>query len=465
MALQALKETKHSAARCRLSPPGSPSKRTASSSSAATSKPQPFKSKLLAALDAEMENVRSVPHATYQLSTSAAASQRLPPKASPAAPMHSVASILTPGPLEPPPKVRKKTTMPPPPISMDQLALLAEESIAAVASSKAAVLPPKEHVVYSYKDYSPEPAVVYTRHEEEANELVACLRGPLGLDMEWRVMFNRGAGRGARRTALVQLCDKPGLIVCQELIENPAVVKAGANILNDGRKLFNDFGIHAANLVELSALAREVDQSFTASHTRRIVSLAEMVRCYCDEKVLEKGDVRTGNWEAAPLNDEQKKYAANDVHSGLMVALRLYALAEQQARTLDASTFTSAVPAFAAAGPGEAAPSAAAEDDAETVSGGDPADALCPPPRRQHMRAYSLWHRERKALDGIRAALRTKENPLAASTVVSYVIWALQADASLPYSMPDLIALVQLEIGSWARHRGWILKQDPKGRP
>ena len=31
-----------------------------------------------------------------------------------------------------------------------------------------------------------------------------------------------------------------------------------------------------------------------------------MVRCYCDEKLLEKGDVRTGNWEAAPLDDEQK---------------------------------------------------------------------------------------------------------------------------------------------------------------
>ena len=238
MALQALKETKYSAARCRLSPPSSPSKRAASSSaSAAMSKPQPFKSKLLAALDAEMENVLPRAGGSSQACQpgSLAAPQRLPrkpsvvaasaggagaravhlantcvvephtvlshttqrtlcsihpffqaskrkansnPNSKPAAPMHSVAAVLTPGPLEPPPKVRKKTTMPPPmPITMDRLVQLAEENIVAVEAAKAAKQPPKEPVVYSYKDYSPSPAVVYTCNEEEANDLVECLRG------------------------------------------------------------------------------------------------------------------------------------------------------------------------------------------------------------------------------------------------------------------------------------------------
>jgi hypothetical protein len=31
--------------------------------------------------------------------------------------------------------------------------------------------------VFSYKDYTPAPTVVYTRHEEEANDLVECLAG------------------------------------------------------------------------------------------------------------------------------------------------------------------------------------------------------------------------------------------------------------------------------------------------
>lgn len=41
----------------------------------------------------------------------------------------------------------------------------------------------------------------------------------------------------------------------------------------------------------------------------------------------------------------------------------------------------------------------------------------------------------------------------------SYVIGALQADTTLPYSMAALKDLVQLEAGSWVRHRDWILRQ------
>ncbi len=42
----------------------------------------------------------------------------------------------------------------------------------------------------------------------------------------------------------------------------------------------------------------------------------------------------------------------------------------------------------------------------------------------------------------------------------SYVVRALQADPSLPYDMDRLKVFVQLESGSWARHREWILEQD-----
>ena len=42
----------------------------------------------------------------------------------------------------------------------------------------------------------------------------------------------------------------------------------------------------------------------------------------------------------------------------------------------------------------------------------------------------------------------------------SYVVRALQADASLPFSMERLKAFVQLEAGSWRRHRDWILEKD-----
>lgn len=84
---------------------------------------------------------------------------------------------------------------------------------------------------FSYKDCNPEPAIVYTCHEEEANDLVQNLRGyvffirrkstlilvyrPIGFDMEWRVMFHRNLPTGARRTAVVQLCDKLMILIVQ----------------------------------------------------------------------------------------------------------------------------------------------------------------------------------------------------------------------------------------------------------
>lgn len=69
---------------------------------------------------------------------------------------------------------------------------------------------------YSYKDYTPTPAVVYTPDEEEANDLVQCLRGPvLGFDLEWVVLFRRGRTPTNHRTALVQLCDSRMILLVQ----------------------------------------------------------------------------------------------------------------------------------------------------------------------------------------------------------------------------------------------------------
>ena len=69
--------------------------------------------------------------------------------------------------------------------------------------------------LYSYKQYRPVPAVVYTQHEEEANDLVQGMKGPLGFDLEWVVTFRRGKTPMERRTALVQLCDAQMILLVQ----------------------------------------------------------------------------------------------------------------------------------------------------------------------------------------------------------------------------------------------------------
>lgn len=96
------------------------------------------------------------------------------------------------------------------------------KNISSKSSSDATTYPS-----YSHKDYSPRATVVYTQHEDEANNLVGALRGydmvlipfallnlsprPLGFDLEWRPQFVRGAQE--RRTALVQLSDETMILL------------------------------------------------------------------------------------------------------------------------------------------------------------------------------------------------------------------------------------------------------------
>ncbi|KAI0672541.1 ribonuclease H-like domain-containing protein [Trametes maxima] len=384
--------------------------------------------------------------------------------------------------------------------------------------------------LYSYEDYKPSPAVVYTPDEGEADELVQCLRGPvIGFDLEW-VFHSRRGGAVNRRTALVQLSDAHMILLIQvnamrkfpqkvkELIEDKAITKLGANIKQDGWKLFRDFGILARGLVELGALAREADPSFSVKYKRSVVSLASVVERYTG-KTLDKGKVRTSNWENHPLTQAQKFYAANDAHCALMVYNRLTEIATQHGITLDpeacgadlteeyrakiasASRKAAASSADTAsadlAATSEAGPQPTTEASGSAATAPDPrfyvrplvyatdADTLTVPktstsssagsihstnmvvaPRQyeqpqspQHLRAYKLWQNN-CSLSDICAKLRSKDNPLAHSTVISYVVAALQSNPQLSFDMDRLKAFVQLEIGSWERHRDWILRKD-----
>ncbi|KAI0357923.1 ribonuclease H-like protein [Trametes cingulata] len=556
----ALKETKLPATLCRMSPPSSPSRarvRSASqlAGSSASDPPLPRKSRLLATLDAEIPQWLSGPTATLKESANTSASKTVPPIADPK-PIHPFfMSSQTTGSIQPKPRERAKTA----PASSASSKGKSREKLATatlesdvenhpegameVDGEVTAAVPEPSLPLYSYKDYDPSPAVVYTPHEEEANDLVQCLKGPvLGFDFEWVVKFRRGKTPMSHRTALVQLSDARMILLVQvsamkkfpqkvkEIIENKDIIKLGANIKNDGQKLFNDFGILGRNLVELGAIARHVDPSFAALHKRSIVSLAKVVEAYT-RKTLDKGKVRTSNWEVQPLSEAQKFYAANDAHCALMVYNRLVALAEENGVTLipadfgadlakeyqlkqakastlaaqrvavhatnlpSSSSSTTPTSAQSATRPPSSASAVAApstssassshpkpasstygrplvfagessagpsshSSPSHSSSNPKPGSSAREPPRPQHLRAYNLWHHRDMPLPDICAALRSKDNPLAHSTVISYVVRALQADPTLPFSMDRLKAFVQLESGSWTRHRDWILQMD-----
>jgi hypothetical protein len=209
--------------------------------------------------------------------------------------------------------------------------------------------------LYSYKDYTPEPIRVYTQSVYEVNDHLPLLRGPLGFDMEWKVLFHRKAT--SRATAVVQICDEryiwviqvsvmrrceslfgvqypipklnPGLgfpFALREILENPDVPKIGVSIrsgylfccpissvneihvwlTDDAKKLYKDFGVKMQNLVELSYMSRQADKDRRLGgklHARKLISLQSLVGGYLSKHLL-KSDARLSDWEVR-LSDEQ----------------------------------------------------------------------------------------------------------------------------------------------------------------
>ncbi|KAI0694545.1 ribonuclease H-like domain-containing protein [Cytidiella melzeri] len=507
MAMQVLKESTYSAARCRLNgPPSSPSRK---STTQAIARP-PFKSRILAAIDLDVV----VEDAENCLPTSVIVQLQA----------QKPAILSTNG----------ETSNPPGPLSTSQLHpfFMAEQAAShdigatGPSTTPALLYPPTDDTrdaasnlsfqepgsstlvpaeagnpepdvvtkpkarLYSYKDYKPQAKIVYTRQEEDADEIAEKLSGPLGFDMEWPVIMRRGVSPVSRRTATIQISDRSVILIAQvsamkrfpqklkALIENAAIPKIGANIRNDGQKLLKDYGVTPKNLIELGALAREADPAFSSK--RSIVSLSKMIEEYCDGKILDKGPARMSKWDAVPLSQEQLTYAANDAHSALMAYRRIVRIAAIYERTLAPARFTSNLPHEPAVDPAPKELEPAAVQILKSRAGGTaanlpsshsaPSDATSAqlPPRepikRQELNAYRLWHVRNLSLDEMCAMLRSPEYPLAHSTVISYVVGALQAEPTLPFSMSRLKTLAQQEARSWARHRKWILSQEAKAQ-
>ncbi|KAG6817015.1 hypothetical protein H0H87_000637 [Tephrocybe sp. NHM501043] len=319
-------------------------------------------------------------------------------------------------------------------------------SVTSVDSEPSADLP-----TYSYKDYSdPKPYVVYTRDVSEADDLIGTLRsGPVALDMEW--CFSRVRNAKERRTAVVQVADLAGMViivhlsemprfpkVLQTLIEDPKTPKLGANIMNDGKKLFRDYGIIPKNLLELGVVAAAWDPEHAIK--RKVISLAKLAATYT-QKTLLKGDERISDWEVSELSELQKDYAANDVHCSLEIYKRLCSLSGRPDPT----------------------PLGGADVVWHVLKDTQNGDMTGQEMRLQWRRAHKLWYEQGMQIHKMCAEMRVRKEgvpdggPLKTSTVISYVVSALQADPELPFDVEKLRQLVQMDAPSWERHRLWVI--------
>lgn len=202
---------------------------------------------------------------------------------------------------------------------------------------------------YDYSTYSPTPLRMYIRSRSEADTALDTTIGPLGFDMEWNVSWRKQTQRlGAviqlatpRKIFILQVCAMKGFPrKLKEILEDPTIVKTGVNIRGDATKLFKDYQVKAQNLVELSWLSNRADPSSGAKTARRLVALKTLIRKYL-QRDLEKDaeGPRMSNWERL-LNEEQQRYASNDVHSSIILYHHLMDLAAQHKLTLKPSDFT-----------------------------------------------------------------------------------------------------------------------------
>ncbi|KAF7312199.1 Nuclear transport factor 2 [Mycena indigotica] len=354
-------------------------------------------------------------------------------------------------------------------------------------SARSAPLPTKpaetpSRPLYSYSTITPTPRVLFATTDTEADTWIEQLNltGPISVDCEWVVNFRRGpGGANIRPVSLIQIADQKTIILIQlrnsertmtrfpralrRVLEDSTILKAGANILNDAKKLFKDYGVLTEGVVELGSLARQADPSCSTEfgNGKRPVSLAKLVARYLNKELNKDSNVRVSNWENPKLPPTMLEYAANDAYSGYQVFARLLTLAEQAEIALDKTKFVAGV----------GYPTLAVPTPKPTAQ--VPIEELPPVPQLHlmpdmsaagvklyHIRAYRYWALGKRTVDNMCQELRIDKQagPLARSTVISYIVTALTQWPSKPFMPVDLgeLRLLLLEdLSSWQRHYEW----------
>ncbi|XP_077229086.1 3'-5' exonuclease-like isoform X2 [Tasmannia lanceolata] len=139
----------------------------------------------------------------------------------------------------------------------------------------------------------------------------------LGLDIEWRPTFRKGATM--RKAAVMQICAgndccyvmhifHSGIpLILQSLLEDSTSVKVGVCIAGDATKVLKDYGVHIKGLEDLSRLA-----NLKLGRTPRMWSLGSLTETLISKQLMKPNKIRLGNWETNVLSKEQLQYAATD---------------------------------------------------------------------------------------------------------------------------------------------------------
>ncbi|KAJ7770790.1 ribonuclease H-like domain-containing protein [Mycena maculata] len=174
----------------------------------------------------------------------------------------------------------------------------------------------------------------------QADKAMSRFQGPCGIDIEWKPNFRKGEAENP--VALLQLVNRTSILLLhlfhmktfpahlKTFLEDPNVVKAGVGIQGDAKKMYKDCLVNIRNCVDLSLLARSVDNTRWKGRYRDPIGLARLIAAY-EDRLLSKGKITRSNWENH-LDPEQLEYhslgissmlTCSDGHAGYTLYMKL----------------------------------------------------------------------------------------------------------------------------------------------
>jgi len=146
----------------------------------------------------------------------------------------------------------------------------------------------------------------------------------LGFDTESKPCFKKGEVNNGPH--LIQIATKSKVFLfptkfysnfsdIEDVLSDPKIKKVGFGLKEDKKLLFRKFGIKLVNSEELSSKVMRFAQ------VKQRVGARVAVAMFFNQRLSKSA--QKSNWSMFPLKENQKKYAANDAHSALLIELEI----------------------------------------------------------------------------------------------------------------------------------------------
>lgn len=176
-----------------------------------------------------------------------------------------------------------------------------------------------------YKGISLENIIVVTTKEAADRAILELEKHMcLGFDTESKPCFNKGEVSDGPH--LIQVATKSDAYLfptkfynnfsgLEKILSNPKIKKVGFGLKGDKSILLKKFGIELVNSEDLSLKIMHLTK------VKQRVGARAAVAMFFSQKL--SNGAQKSNWSIFPLNENQKKYAANDAHLALLIELEI----------------------------------------------------------------------------------------------------------------------------------------------